>query len=501
VILDLAEFAPDRPLLEGASDRVFNVLPATPKTYGPWRSTSDYSSALTARAQGALAVQDKSGNANIFAGDASKLYRLLGSTTFSDVSKVGGYTTGASERWSFTQFGERIIGTNYTDPPQSFVMGTSALFADLITTGTTSLKARYVATVRDWVVFFNTQDVSDGVRPQRVWWAAIDDPTEVPTPGSGTAREKQSDFQDVVGPHGWGMQIVGNLANTDAALFFERAVYRMDYVGPPAIFTIKIAEGVRGCPAPGSVVQIGNVCYFLGEDGFYRFDGASATPIGKTRVDEFFFDDVDLSKLHLVSAAVDPQRPIVYWAYPRAGVSYCNRIFAYNWVLDRWSATDVDSVQVQLLLQSLTIGTTVDTIGGLVDSYPQSVDDRQFTGGRLALGCFTTANKLAYFSGSTLAVSVDTAEANLVDGWVSKISGARVITDAASPTLSVGGRFNTTSSHTFGAAQAPNALGLIPAHVSARYHKGRIAIAGGSSWRRLRGIEIPKEQINRESRQ
>lgn len=499
MILDLAEFAPDRSLLEGASDRVFNVLPVTPKSYGPWRAASDYSSALTARAQGALAVQDKTANANVFAGDASKLYRLLGSTTFSDVSKVGGYTTGAAERWSFTQFGERVIGTNYTDPPQSFVMGTSTLFADLIATGTTSLKARYVATVRDWVVFFNTQDTTDGVRPQRAWWTAIDDPTEVPTPGTTTAREKQSDYQDVVGPHGWGMQIVGNLGSADAALFFERAVYRMDYVGPPAIFSVKIAEGVRGCPASGSVVQIGDICYFLGEDGFYSFNGAVAVPIGKTRVDEFFFDDVDLSKLYLVSAAIDPQRPIVYWAYPRAGVSYCNRVLAYNWVLDKWSATDVDSVQVQLLLQTLTVGVTVDTLGGDVDDYSQSVDDRQFTGGRLTLGAFSTVNKLAYFSGANLAASVDTEEANLVDGWVSKVSGARVIADAAAPTLAIGGRFNTSAASTFGAAQSPDPLGLIPAHVSARYHKGRIGIPAGATWRRLRGLEIPKDKIKRES--
>lgn len=499
MLLDLAEFAPDRPLLEGASDRVLNVLPVTPKTYGPWAALSDYSSALTARAQGALAVQDKTANVNVFAGDASKLYRLFGSTTFSDVSKVGGYATGASERWSFTQFGERVIGTNYTDPPQSYIMGSSSLFADLIATGTTSLKARYVAAVKEWVVFFNTQDATDGVRPQRVWWTAIDDPTEVPTPGTSTAREKQSDFQDVVGPHGWGMQIVGNLGNADAALFFERAVYRMDYVGPPAIFTIKIAEGVRGCPAPGSVVQIGNLCYYLGEDGFYRFDGATSTPIGKTRVDEFFFGDVDQSKLYLVSAAIDPQRPIVYWTYPRSGVSYCNRILAYNWILDRWTATDVDSVQVQLLLQTLTLGSTTDGIGGNVDDYPQNVDDRQFTGGRLLLGAFSTTNKLAYFSGAHLAASVDTQEENLVDGWVSKVSGGRIVADTPAAALAIGGRFTTTQSPVFGASHVPDALGAVPAHVTARYHRGRITIPAGTSWMKLRGLDIPRQMVRRES--
>jgi hypothetical protein len=273
----------------------------------------------------------------------------------------------------------------------------------------------------------------------------------------------------------------------------------MDYVGPPVIFSIKAAEGARGCPAPNSIIQVGNVCYYLGEDGFYRFDGAQSTAIGKQRVDDFFFADVDADSFHLVSAAVDTQKAIVYWAYPRAGVPYCNRILAYNWDVDRWSITDIDSVQAQLLLHSLTLGVVTDTVGGNNDDYSQVVDDRQFAGGRHVLAGFTTANKLGYFNGAHLAATIDTAEANLVDGWVSKFTGARVLTDATAPTLAVGGRMRTDASPVFGATHGRDAFGFHPAHAAARYHRGRISVPAGATWEHVRGLDIPAECVVRVS--
>ena len=104
-----------------------NVLPRSSSSYGPMAGLSAYSSALTARCQGAISVTDNSGNANVFAGDVSKLYRLVsGSTSFSDVSKVGGYACGSDQLWNFVVFGNRVIAMNVTDSIQSFVMGTSA---------------------------------------------------------------------------------------------------------------------------------------------------------------------------------------------------------------------------------------------------------------------------------------------------------------------------------------------------------------------------------------
>ena len=195
VMIPLTTFAPDQPqIVVEASNNITNVLPATEASYGPFPSLQTYSNAISTRCQGAYAMQDTAGNVAVFAGDVANLYRLpAGTLTFAVVSDGAGYTTLGSERWSMTLFGSTVVATNYTDTPQGYTEGVSSLFAQLVQTGSTTLKARYVATVRDWLVFANTNDDTYGIRPQRVWWSAINDPTDVPIPGTSDASAKLSD--------------------------------------------------------------------------------------------------------------------------------------------------------------------------------------------------------------------------------------------------------------------------------------------------------------------
>lgn len=495
-IIPFAEFAPDMPdIAAPLSDCVKNVLPRTATSYEPWRAAVAVSAALTARCQGTATTQDASGNVRVFAGDASKLYRLASGTTFADVSKGGGYTTASDERWSFGIFGNTVVASNYANEVQGYVEGTSTVFANLITSGITTIKARYVATTRNFLVLGNTNDGTYGVNPQRVWWSAIEDPTNFPTPGTSGAAAVQSDYQDVVGNHGWLQGIVGNLGNADAALFFERAVYRMTYVGPPAIFDIRAAEGTVGCPAPGSIVQFRSTAFYLGEDGFYQFDGSSSRPIGKNKIDRFFFSDVDQARLGRVNAAVDPAKPIVYWAYPAATSGECNRILSYNWSLDRWSVTEADAITVQVLFRSLTLGQNADSLDTLFansDLANVPVDSREFKGGLLVMSGFDAANKLAYFNGATLEATIETQDATLFDGQQAVVSQVRPIVDGGTPSVAIGARDLPTSAVTYGDPSAIGITGVSPVRARGRYLRARVTVPAGSAWEHASGIEIVK---------
>jgi len=137
---------------------------------------------------------------------------------------------------------------------------------------------------------------------------------QFPTLGTASAAAVQSDSQNLYGDGGWIQGIVGNLGTADGALFMEHAVVRVIYAGPPGIFYFLPAEGVRGTPAPGSIVQLGALVYYLGEDGFYVFDGTQSKPIGIDRVDRYFFENVDQSKMFRIVAAVDPVNRLIVWA-------------------------------------------------------------------------------------------------------------------------------------------------------------------------------------------
>jgi hypothetical protein len=490
MFLPVAEYAPDLPAGGGASALVRNCLPRTAASYGPMPSLAAYSVPLSARCQGALAVQDGAGNASLFSGDAAKLYRLgAGSTSWSDVSRPGGYATAVDQRWAGVLFGDRVVMTNFADPMQSFRLGTDAAFADL---AAAAPRARHLAIVRDWLVAGNTFDGTDGAEPQRVWWSAIDDPASWPAPGSAAAAAAQSDFQDLVGGAGWVQGIVGNLGTADGAVFQERGIVRMNYVGPPAIFAFATAEGARGTPAPGSIAQLGTLVYYLGEDGFYAFDGSASRPIGANKIDKTFFADLDQQYLGRVSAAIDPINKLCFWAYPGAGnaAGDPNRLLAYNWSLDRWSLAEVET---ELLLRSLSFGYSLDGLDAAnanLDALPFSLDSRAWTGGRVLLAGFDTAHRLGYFSGAALAPVVETAEASLDDGKRVVVTAARPVVDGGAPAVAIGTRERPMDPVAFGSDVAIDEQGSAPQRASGRHVRARVTLPAGGGFTHIGGVEI-----------
>src|ERR1051325_7268708 len=102
-ILPIGEWTPDLADFGGTGSAVvLNCIPLTADSYGPMLTPQVYSSALTARCQGAYAFLGDDGGARVFAGDATKLYLLTAGSApaFSDVSRLvgGAYTTGSPVR-------------------------------------------------------------------------------------------------------------------------------------------------------------------------------------------------------------------------------------------------------------------------------------------------------------------------------------------------------------------------------------------------------------------
>ena len=311
MFIPCGEWLPDQPDYKNpGSTTIHNVYPKTETSYGPIGSHAPSFTALAARVQGAFAAMDQSSGAvTNFAGAATKLYNISsGAGAFTDISGAV-FTTGADVRWNFTQFGQRVLATNYNDAVQTFTLGSSVTTANL---SATAPKARYIAVAKDFLMLGNTYDTTFGYKPQRIWWSAINDCTNWPTPGTSAAAQVQSDYQDIPGDQGWVQGIVGNLGTADVAIFFERAIWRGVYVGSPAIFNFHPAEGVRGTPAPGSIAQLGAQVFYLGEDGFYMFDGSSSIPIGAQKVDKTFYADVNQQFMYRISSAIDPINKLVF---------------------------------------------------------------------------------------------------------------------------------------------------------------------------------------------
>lgn len=495
-IIPIPEFAPDQPDLPSkSSDTVFNVIPVTEVSYGPLPSHQPFSTALTARCQGGLTASDNSGNVRVYAGDASKLYRIASpGTTAADVSKVGGYTTSSVGSWSMTVLGQRVIATNFNDAPQGYLEGTSALFANLITTGETSIRAKYATVIKNWLFLANTSDATSGNQPQRVWWSAINDPTNFPTPGTATAANNLSDYQDTPGPHGEIKGIAGNLGTADGAVFFERAVSRIIYSGLPDIFSFIPAEGARGLLVSGGLNQFGSEVAYPTEDGFYLFDGSNSSPIGKGKIDKFFYNDLQTAYIDRVSSCSDPSRGLLIWAYPGVGASNGNpnRLLIYSRAFNKWTVTEASTVTIEYILRGATFGKTLEQLDafGTVDSLPYSMDSSVWSGNRSILAAFDASHKYGYFDGMNLAAKIDTTDLEVTPGFQSRLNRARPLIDLSTATLAVASRDKISSAVAFGSAQSQESNGSCALRAQGRYHRLRLEAPSGASWNQFSGIDI-----------
>lgn len=553
-IIAVAEWRPDMPDLATATSTALNVVPITPESYGPLPSLSVYStSQLDSQCIGAIGVQSVSLAVYVFAGTTDKLYEIVADgVAWTDVSGTA-YTTAPGDNWRFDLFNNEILATNFGNPIQSFSLASSVKFGNVFTAaawavstayaavgeyvlaggnryvltvaGTSAAtgagptgtgagivdgtcvwnyqggpppQARHICTPKNFVMVGNTYDPVGGLGPQRVWWSASNDPTTWPSPGSNAAIQGMSDYNDFQGNFGEISGMVDSLSNADVAIFFRHAVWRGLFVGPPNVFDFFPAENVRGCPAPNSIVPLGATVWYLGEDGFYMFDGSSSLPIGADKFDAWFWNNVNASFLWMIIGAANVPSKLIMWAFPSRASSngICDTILIYRWDIQRASYAFVGQNAVEWMIRTITTGVSLDGFSALgftnLDTLPASLDSALWQGGNAQLGVINGAHQLAYFSGAAMAGQVATETKQLTPGRRTFVQSSRPIVDASfgTPSVALAGRTNLYDTETFGAAVAPDASGECPQRNDNRYHNAMISLPAGAVWTHISGVEL-----------
>lgn len=469
--LEFGEWLPDQPPIGNTGLTVAKNCIPWARGYKSLNTISAYSGAITARCQGAFSGIDDTNNVNDFAGDATKLYKLT-DVTWGDVSGTT-YSAQEVDTWNFTQFGQRVLATNFTDPIQNFTLGTSTVFADL---AAGAPKAKYITNSRNFVFAGYTNDAVDGIKPAKLIWSALGDSTD------WTASvTTQSDFQYLNEESG---PITGVVGGEFLTVFQDRAITRADYVGPPTIWNFDEVSSNLGCSVPNSIVQRGQDIYFLSSEDFYVFSASGIRPLGAQRIAKWFYSTFNQTYQHRMSSAVDPINSLIMWSFPSvlSASGTPDTILIYNWILDRWSYAEIDH---DLIYRSLSKGYTLeglDAISASLDAITLSLDSRAWAGGKLLLSAFTTDFKLAFFTGTALTAQLDTGDFMPRTGKTSHLRRVRPIVDGDNAVVTVqhAGQNKPTDSVTFSTAVAPNdTTGNTGLRKKARYHRLRFNISGG----------------------
>ncbi|MDH3664376.1 MAG: hypothetical protein OEU92_30915, partial [Alphaproteobacteria bacterium] len=396
--------------------------------------------------------------------------------------------------WFLTQHELFVIATNYADAIQYWDLTTSSAFADL---SADAPRAKYAATVKSFAMVGHTDDPTYAKQPYRIWWSAVGDPTNWPDPTSDAATTVLSDFRDLNANHGHITGLVSSLNAADAAVFQQRGITRLIESGDDLVFASDEVEGVRGTAAPRSICQYGGLVYYLGEDGFYMFNGAQSLPIGASKVDREFFSLLDEASLYRVVSGADPRRKRIHWAFPSttANAGQPDLMIVYNWETGDWTLSD--GIEIQEFSRTLSPGWTLedfDAVYASLEVIPGSLDDPAWRGGKTPqLEAWNTDNKLAVFGGDTLEATLETEEAQLIPGQRSHIDTITPLIDASDVNSYAKLRDRQADVEAKTSEDALDASGHSLIDRAARYARFGSRIPAGAEWTEAQGVSVRYE--------
>jgi hypothetical protein len=325
----LGEYKPDLDDNLAVSTRtVQNVLPRV-DGYGPFPDLSSFTQALPGTCRGYAYARNPDGSITMFAGTATKLYKL-NNTDFSwtDVSVGGGSYTGlpSTDQWEFQQFNSLFFATQVNAALQVFNLASPATFTNALGGPP---QAKYMTVVGRFLVLSGISG-----QPYRVQWSGLNNVNASTSWDNLTA---QSNFQDMAD----GGLVRGVAGGEYGLITQDAALRRMTYApGNPIIFQIDRISEEKGIFAPLSLTRSGDKVFFVGVDGLKMMvPGGYPQAIGKGKVDDTFFADIDINNLQLCIGASDPQNTRWFLAYKsKAGqVGLFDKLLCYDWALQKFS--------------------------------------------------------------------------------------------------------------------------------------------------------------------
>lgn len=542
--ISFGEWTPDQPGITNGLQRAENVF-SKAVGYGAINAAEEYSAAASENLNNVVAGKTAAGTTVIFAGGATKLFKLdpsdlsldsivkasktisnvaktsqvvtittstahgysvgdsvtvaatsttavngtftittVGSTTFtyaqsggniSSTSDTGtvtfAYVTPSNQRWRFTQFGNVLIAANGGNRLQGYNLNSSSTFQDL---AADAPQSRYVTVVRDFVVSAYVN--SSTVYPYRVQWSALGD--ESSWANSATT---QADFQDI--PDGG--SIVGITGGEYGLVFMDRSIHRMSYIGSPLVFQFDNISRNLGCYEANSIVQYGGTSFFLADDGFYACDGQQVLPIGNEKVNRYFYNDVDEGLLNLMSAAIDPFRKLVIWAYASQASAIVDKLLIYNYQTNRWTSGTTDASRIA---SSSTPSFDLEgmDVFGTLEQIQSSFDSRVWLGGKMQFAGVKNT-KIITFSGNNNTAYIETGDIEM-PGTTSAITLAKPIVDGGSGSVSLFSRRLLSEQVVFGSQTAANSENRVSLRGVGRYHRLQLTPTG--AWTNAVGLDV-----------
>jgi len=127
-----------------------------------------------------------------------------------------------------------------------------------------------------------------------------------------------------------GTRIMGAIKGKENILVWtDNALYSMKFVGAPFTFGFEQVGTNCGLIGQNACCEIDGVAYWMGNNGFFSFDGTVNSL--SCSVEDYVYGDFDTTKGQQVYAGINNLFTEVIWYYPSSGETYNDRYVVYNY--------------------------------------------------------------------------------------------------------------------------------------------------------------------------
>jgi hypothetical protein len=227
--------------------------------------------------------------------------------------------------WSLDNWGENLVAcASHEGKIYQWVVPADStdpvVDAAIIATAPTGVRAIVVSEERHLVALGADGD------PRKIAWSDQEN-NAVWTPSATNAA---GDLQ-LVTP---GLVQCGRRMPGQILVWTDVDLHVMRYIGQPFIYSIERA-GEGGIVGPNAHMAFGNTCVWMGDKGFWAFDG-TIRPL-ESEVNDYVFGNINLFQAAKITAAHISELGEIWWFYPSRNAVENDRYVIWNYRENHWS--------------------------------------------------------------------------------------------------------------------------------------------------------------------
>lgn len=130
------------------------------------------------------------------------------------------------------------------------------------------------------------------------------------------------------------MIVTAQQTRQEILVFTDAAVFSMQYVGAPYVWSFNILSDNISIVGPNAVATANNITYWMGVDKFYAYTGRVETLPCSLR--QFVYSDINLDQAYQFFAGTNEGYSEIWWFYCSANSTVIDRYVVYNYLDQVW---------------------------------------------------------------------------------------------------------------------------------------------------------------------